>query len=145
MLNAIYDGQCVICNTTKRLVKALDWFNRVTFVDLHQHAVVAQRFPFIDQQAAMGEIHVVDDANRVFAGFAGTRRLLRALPLGWPLYLLLRLPIIGGWIGPAVYRFIARNRYAINRLLGVDLSQQADTETACKADICQRPMRDEFK
>lgn len=142
MLNAIYDGQCVICNTTKRLVKVLDWFNRVDFLDLHQHAIVAQRFPFIDQQAAMGEIHVVDDENRVFAGFAGTRRLARALPLAWPLYILLRLPIIGNWIGPAVYRFIARHRYAINRLLGVDLSQQQGTEGACKDDFCQRPVKE---
>ncbi len=136
MLTAIYDGNCVICNTTKRLVTFLDWRRRVTFFDLHQQTELLQNYPFIDPQAAMGAIHVVDQNQQVFIGFAGTRRMLRALPLAWPLYGLLRLPIIGNWLGPMLYRFIAKHRYAINRLLGVELDKNVG---ACDNDVCKLP------
>ncbi|MFW5748186.1 MAG: thiol-disulfide oxidoreductase DCC family protein [Chloroflexota bacterium] len=140
MLTAIYDGRCVICNTTRRIVQALDWFNRVEFLDLHQQQVVSQRFPSIDHDEAMGAIHVIGSDGRVFAGFAGTRRMLRALPLGLPLYAILRLPIIGDWLGPKLYGFIARHRYAINRLLGVDLDERSTQgEALCEHDVCKIP------
>lgn len=138
MLTAIYDGQCVICNTTRRLVRALDWFKRVEFLDLHQQDEVTRRYPFIDHAEAFGSIQVIDRSQRIYAGFHGVRRMLRTLPLGWPLYLLLRLPVIGNWLGPRVYRFIAANRYAINRLFGVRLEEQAVQEGACE-DTCRLP------
>ncbi|MDX1993899.1 MAG: DUF393 domain-containing protein [bacterium] len=140
-LTAIYDGNCVICNTTRRTVRVLDWFKRVEFLDLHQRMEVEQRYPALDQSRLMGEIHVVDSQGNVFAGFRGTRRMLRELPLGVPLWAVLRLPIIGDWLGPLVYRFIARNRYAINRLLGVNLEQIEREEAACEDGVCKIPQR----
>lgn len=135
MITAVYDSNCVICNTTRAIVRALDWFGRVEFFDLHEHELLAQRFPFLSYEQCMGEIHVID-GERVFAGFAGTRRMLRSLPLGIPLWALLRLPVIGDWLGPALYRFIARRRYAINRLLGVDLEKR---EADCIDGVCKLP------
>lgn len=140
-LTAIYDGYCVICNTTRRVVRALDWFQQVEFLDLHRQDQVGERFPALAHDRLMGEIHVIDLNGQVFAGFRGTRRMLRALPLGWPLYALLRLPVIGDWLGPAVYRFIARNRYTINRLLGVDLAQIEQEDAACVDGVCRLPER----
>lgn len=131
---AIYDGQCVICNTTRRIVTRLDWVRRVEFLDLHQQDEVAQRFPDLDHGAMMGQIHVIAD-QRVYAGFNGTRRMLRDLPLALPLWAILHLPIVGTWLGPKLYQFIARNRYEINRLLGVDLSKNT---MECE-DVCQIP------
>lgn len=133
---AIYDGRCVICNTTRRIVRLLDWMKRVEFLDLHQHADVEARYPQIDHEQAMGQIHVVADGGKVYEGFAGTRRMLRDLPLGLPLWAVLHLPIIGNWLGPNLYRFIARNRYAINRLLGVDLAKE---ESDCIDGVCKIP------
>jgi predicted DCC family thiol-disulfide oxidoreductase YuxK len=133
---AIYDGHCVICNTTRRVVRLLDWFRRVEFLDLHQHTLVMQRYPHINHEAAMGQIHVIADNGKVYAGFNGTRRMLRALPLALPLWALLHLPIIGNWLGPKIYQFIARNRYAINRLMGVDLAQ---TSQDCEDGVCKMP------
>lgn len=133
---AVFDGHCVICQTTRRLVEALDWFNRIEFVDLHDHEQVRARFPHIDHAAAMGEIHVIADQN-TYRGYRGTRRIMRALPLGLPLWAVMRMPIISGWVGPALYRFIARRRYAINRLFGVDLSAGS-----CADDVCKIPGRE---
>ena len=138
MITAIYDGHCVICNTTRRLVRAFDWLRRVEFLDLHQQDEVARRYPTIDHEAAMGAIHVVDRSGRVFAGFDGTRRMLRELPLLLPLWLLLNVPGIGNWLGPRLYGFIARNRYAINRLLGVEIEQQRQEEADCDT-VCKMP------
>ena len=73
----------------------------------------------------MSEIHVVDGEGRLYAGFAGTRRMLKELPLGVPLWLLLQLPGTDA-IGKRVYRFIARRRYRINALLGNELPECAD-------------------
>lgn len=135
-LTAIYDGHCVICNTTKTIIGALDWFNRIEFLNLHDHAEVERRFPEFDHQTLMGEIHVVDGQNRVYGGFAATRRMLRATPLGLPVWAIFRLPIIGDWLGPKAYRFIARHRYRINRFFGVDLDQR---DQECSDGVCKIP------
>lgn len=128
---AVFDGHCVICHTTRRIVQALDWFNRVEFLDLHDQQQVRARFPQIDRADAMGEIHVIADQN-TYRGYRGTRRMMRAVPLGLPLWAVMRLLVIGDWVGPALYRFIARRRYAINRLFGVDLRDGDCAENGCK-------------
>lgn len=132
---AIFDGRCVICNTTRCIVQALDWRKQVAFMDLHAGDSVARRYPLLNTASLMGEIHVIADDGRVYAGFNGTRRLMKAVPVLWPLWALMHMPIVRGWVGPALYRFIARNRYSINRWLGVELDLQDD----CADDICIVP------
>lgn len=139
MLTALYDGHCVICNTTRRMVTALDWFKRIEWLDLHQQQVVAARYPDLDHQRLMGEIHVVDTSGQIFGGFHGLRRMLRELPATLPLYVVIRLPLIGDWLGPRVYRLIARHRYRINRLLGVELEQVEREESQCDENVCKLP------
>ncbi len=134
MITAIYDGNCIICNTTRVAVNALDWFNRVEFLDLHNRAEVEDRFGFLDYEASMGAIHVVDMRQKVFAGFYGTRRMLREVPLGLPLWLVMQVPGVSNWLGPKLYGFIANNRYTINRLLGVELEQ---AEADCVEGVCK--------
>jgi predicted DCC family thiol-disulfide oxidoreductase YuxK len=69
-------------------------------------------------------MHVVGDDGRLLAGFEGVRRLLRELPLGFPLWLLFRLPGMS-WLGVKVYQFIAHNRYRINKLVGVPVCENS--------------------
>jgi predicted DCC family thiol-disulfide oxidoreductase YuxK len=133
MVTALFDGRCVICQTTRRIIHALDWFNRVEFVDLHNQALVAARYPDLDPEAMMGEIHVVAE-DGLYAGFNGMRRMLRETPLGFPLWALLSLPGMG-WAGPKIYRFIARNRYAINKAFGIDLQEDDN----CVDGVCKLP------
>jgi predicted DCC family thiol-disulfide oxidoreductase YuxK len=129
MTTAIFDGNCVICNQTRRLVYVLDWFHRIEFLDLHEHDTVRERFPWLDHEKAMGEVHVVTQDERIFAGYFATRRMMRELPLGIPFWALLQLPGMD-WVGQRVYRWIARNRYAVNRFFGVELASCEDG--ACK-------------
>ncbi len=129
MLTALFDGNCVICRSTCEAMRALDWLRRIEFVDLHQAEADSARFANLDRQRLMSEIHVLDDEGRLYAGFAGMRRMLREAPLGFPLWLLLQLPGSDA-IGKRVYRFIARRRYRINALLGNEMP-------ACADDSCE--------
>lgn len=106
-------------------MRALDWLKRIEFINLHEDAAWQDRYPTLAFKRLMAEIHVVDEAGSVFAGFAGSRRMLKEVPLGFPLWLLLQLPG-SKRIGQGVYRFIARRRYRINALLGNELSDCAD-------------------
>lgn len=131
MTAAIYDGHCVICQQTRRLVQALDWLRRVEFVDIHDWEMVSARWPDLDYETAMGQIHVVAGDGKLLGGYWGVRRLLRDLPLGFPLWLIFHLPGMN-WLGTRLYAFIARHRYAINRLFGVELQE-------CANDTCKIP------
>ena len=125
MLTAIYDGNCVICQSTRQTFLALDWRGRIEFLDLHDRASWSSRFPSLTEDQLMGEIHVIDTQGTITTGFQATRRMLRDVPLGWPFWLLLQLPGMET-LGIRVYRFIARHRYGINRLLGRQLPDCAD-------------------
>jgi predicted DCC family thiol-disulfide oxidoreductase YuxK len=126
MLNVIYDGNCVICNSTKRAFSALDWLHRLNWIDLHDTSRMKTIAPRISEDQAMGQIHVLD-GEKIYAGFYGTRRMMKSLPLLYPLWLLMHLPGMT-WVGNQVYRFIARNRYTINRLAG---------KPVCENDMCR--------
>ena len=125
MLTALYDGNCVICRSTCETMRALDWLQRIEFINLHEDAAWQDRYPKLAFERLMAEIHVIDDAGSIYAGFAASRRMLREVPLGWPLWLLLQLPG-SKTIGRRAYRYIARRRYRINALLGNELPDCAD-------------------
>lgn len=101
-ITALYDGQCSLCRACCRWLHGLDWRDRIAFTDLHTIEA---------QPALMGEIHVLVGAQRL-TGFDGVRRLLRELPLGMPVWLLLHVPG-AAWLGRRAYRLVARNRYRI--------------------------------
>ena len=125
MLTALYDGKCVVCRSTCEAMQALDWRKRIEFVDLHERDAWRKGDSDLTFEQLMREIHVIDGEGKVYAGFDATRRMLREAPLGFPLWLLLTLPGMNG-LGARVYRFIARRRYRINALLGVELSDCDD-------------------
>lgn len=131
MTTTIYDGQCVICQMSRRVISLLDWFGRVEWLDLHDRETVSRRYPWLDHAQAMGEIHVVDSETDVYAGYYGVRRLLREVPLGLPVWAVLSIPGMDRW-GRRAYGWVARNRYAINRFVGVDLEP-------CEDGVCKIP------
>mgnify|MGYP001237831812 CR=1 FL=1 len=122
MVTAIYDGNCVLCRQSKRMINALDWLRRVEFLDLQKWETVHQRYPDLDWNAAFGQMHTMTANEQMLGGFQGVRRLLRELPLGWPFWLLLHIPGIN-WLGDQVYQLIARNRYRINQLVGAEVCE----------------------
>ena len=79
----------------------------------------------------MGEIHVVESSGKVHAGYFGTRRMMRDVPLLFPIWLLTHIPG-ANWVGQRIYRWVARNRYQINRMFGVELPE-------CVDGVCKIP------
>jgi predicted DCC family thiol-disulfide oxidoreductase YuxK len=131
MTTAVYDGRCVICQQTRRIVMALDWFKRVEFLDLNEPDIMRARYPDLDHETVMGQIHVIESNGQMLKGFWGMRRLMRDLPLGLPVWAILHLPGMN-WLGPKIYRFVALHRYAINRFFGVELDP-------CENGTCKIP------
>ena len=103
----------------------MDWLDRITFIDLHERQSLPAYSGDLSKERLMGAIHVVDREGRVVSGFYAMRRLLRELPLGLPIWLLLGIPGMDA-LGIGVYRLVARRRYRINRLLGRPLPDCCD-------------------
>lgn len=122
MTTAIYDGYCVLCQQSRKIVNALDWLKRVEFLNIHDWNEVSTRYPNLDFEQAMGQMHVVTDNGQLMGGFEGVRRLLRDLPLGFPLWLLLHIPGMN-WLGNRIYKLIASNRYRINKAVGAPVCE----------------------
>ncbi len=113
----LFDGLCVLCRGSVRAIRRLDWRGRLEYVDVQDWARVTGRFPAIDRAEALGEIHVVRPDGVILKGYGGMRHIAGRLPLLSLFAPLLYLPGIA-WLGPRVYRFVARRRYQINRLFG---------------------------
>jgi predicted DCC family thiol-disulfide oxidoreductase YuxK len=117
-ITVLYDGYCVLCRQSLKTIRFLDWLHRVEPLDLQNHSLVQAHYPNLNHDALMGAIHVVTPDQRVLAGFFALRYLARFLPALWSVLPLLYLPGMN-YLGPKVYDWIARRRYAINRLFGV--------------------------
>ncbi len=131
MLTALYDGNCALCRASCASLRRLDWRKRIEFIDLHESERWRTRLPGLPLESLLGEIHVIDGAGALYSGFQASRRLLKELPLGWLLWLLLRLPGMDS-LGSRGYRFIARRRYRLSRLLGMP--------PACVDERCASPV-----
>jgi predicted DCC family thiol-disulfide oxidoreductase YuxK len=114
-LFVLMDGTCPICRSAQAKVERLDSRHRVLFADYHDAAASAQA-PFSAEELA-SEMHVRRPDGSWTKGFHGWTAILRELPgwrwLGW---LMIAPPF--SWCGPAVYRWIARNRYSLPGVFG---------------------------
>jgi predicted DCC family thiol-disulfide oxidoreductase YuxK len=122
----VYDGLCGLCTQSVWLIKRLDWLRRLEYLDAQDWPTVHARFPQLDQDAILGQIHMVTPDGRIYVGYEGMRRIIRYFPLVFWLYPLLFLPGIT-WLGPKVYQWIAAHRYQISRRLGHPVSCENGT------------------
>ena len=125
VLAVVYDGQCALCTQSVRLIQRLDrgaGRGRIEYVDAQDRTAVAARWPMLNLEAILGQIHVITANERIYIGYAGVRQIAGQLSttrwfaplLGWPGI---------NWLGDKVYRWVAAHRYLFNRLIG-------------KADLC---------
>lgn len=120
-LVVLYDGKCVLCRQSVRIIRALDWFKRVEPLDLHDPSVAAQ-FQELDKEKLLGEMHVISQSDQIYAGFFAVRHIARFLLLGWFALPLFYLPGMN-WLGPKIYQWIAQRRYQLNKYFGGDLCE----------------------
>lgn len=109
-VHVIYDGACGICRPTVAVLRRLDLFRRVTFMDVvNEWPAIHLRFPALDPDRCLADMHVIAADGRVFVGYDGYRALARVLPLGWVFLPFLYVPPVP-FLGRRVYRLIADNR-----------------------------------
>ena len=104
----LFDGGCPMCRRTVRRLHRLDWLHRLTFADATDAGRRERLAPGLTEAEIMREMWVVEPGGR-YGGFEGVRRISRAVPLLWPLYVIGSIPGIRQ-IGQAIYRRIAANR-----------------------------------
>jgi predicted DCC family thiol-disulfide oxidoreductase YuxK len=91
-----YDSQCPQCRRSVRLLKWLDWQQRLEFIDGGDETNLKGLSPFLPASPSIREMHLITpDRAEVHRGFKALRWLAWRLPLLVPLAPFLSLPGIG--------------------------------------------------
>lgn len=101
-----FDGHCGLCQRSARVLRALDWLDRLAFEDMTR---IPERDLPVPIDAAMRGIPMRTRDGRALVGFPALRRALLQTPLGCVPALLLCIPGLSH-AGRAVYDRIALNR-----------------------------------
>lgn len=107
-VDIIYDGHCTFCTRALDMLRRIDTARVMRVYNSHDAETRRARFPMLEGADAANAMFAVA-GGRVYRGYFAFKRLLRGIPLAWPLLLLFYLPG-SGLIGPRVYAWVARNR-----------------------------------
>jgi predicted DCC family thiol-disulfide oxidoreductase YuxK len=100
-----YDGECKFCATSVGLLKD-DGEDSAEYKPYQDTQDLPEG---LTPQSAENQLWLVMPDGRKYGGFFAVRRLAWRKPWMWPIALLLWLPGMD-WLGPKVYRWVARNR-----------------------------------
>jgi len=104
----VYDARCSFCIRSLSLVRALDLAQVCRYEDSNDPAI-ANRFPVLRGADLDDAMYAVTASGRVYRGFFAFRRVIRSVPLAWPLLAIFYCPG-AKVIGPRIYAWVARNR-----------------------------------
>lgn len=125
-LVVVFDGKCGFCQSS---VAWLQRFDRngthLTYVPYQDEALLQREAPEADPRRADTEMLLRAPDGSVHGGFFAVRQLCRVLPLLWWALPFVYFPVLSTWMGPPIYRLIARNR---RRIMGT-------------TDVCHVPAR----
>jgi predicted DCC family thiol-disulfide oxidoreductase YuxK len=105
-----YDGTCRLCTASREWAEKRDAEGMLSFRDAADPAE-ADRLP-VERERLAREMIVRLPGGRVAGGFEGALAVLRALPRWHLLGAILALPPLR-WLGPPVYRMVARHRHRL--------------------------------
>ncbi len=109
----LYDGDCAFCRKSIHLLRRLDWFKQLEYVNVRDGAKAILQSPRVAGAPLTEEMHVLTpDGRGLFHGFGALRWLAWRLPLLWPLAPFLYVPGIPR-LGQQAYLWVARNRFRI--------------------------------
>lgn len=108
-LEIFTDGSCPFCQWIRQKVEPFDSHHRLIFLDYHDPAALKRAAPRTEANLSR-EIFVRNGRGEWQSGFSAWVQILEELPrLRWLAFLFSAAPM--KWIGPVIYRWIARNRY----------------------------------
>jgi hydroxyacylglutathione hydrolase len=114
--HVIYDEQCEICQAGVSWLKTLDRRRRVVCHPIDPESL-SHVHKSLDIDACLRELHVVRPDDRIVAGWDAVATLARLFPETWPIGVAGAIPGLRS-IFRALYRFVARNRYAFSKCRG---------------------------
>jgi predicted DCC family thiol-disulfide oxidoreductase YuxK len=118
-VGVVYDGLCLLCIRSIRVVRALDVRRRLSFHDANDRRAVLESFPMLEAVDLEEAMYAVA-GSRVYRGFFAFRRLAWTSPVTWWLAPLLYLPGVA-LVGERVYAAVAGNRSRMGcRVEGAD-------------------------
>jgi predicted DCC family thiol-disulfide oxidoreductase YuxK len=107
----LYDGSCGLCQRTVAVLRRLDLFGRIEFLDaLADWPRVHAAYPSLAQEDCLRTMHVVTRGGRVATGFDAYRAIVWSLPLLWPVAPILYVPGVPA-VGRRVYARVAAGRH----------------------------------
>jgi predicted DCC family thiol-disulfide oxidoreductase YuxK len=104
------DGECVVCRSSQQFCEKRDPEGRLRF---HDFRVAADADLPLDRVAHETSMWVRDGNGTLIEGFAAWRRIMAELPRWrWLAALSGIAPI--RWIGPSLYRLVAKFRFGVH-------------------------------
>ena len=107
-----YDDQCEVCQAGVGWLRLLDRRRRVHLIELSS-ALLPDGLVLED---CLRELHVVTP-TKTLVGWDAVARLARLFGWTWPIGAVGAVPPFS-WLGRILYRYVARNRYAVSRCRG---------------------------
>src|SRR5262245_57188891 len=114
--HAIYDEQCEICQAGVSWLKTLDRRKRTVTHPIDPETLCRVHAE-LDVDACLKELHVVRPDDRIVAGWDAVATLARLFPATWIIGAAGMAPGLRT-VFRALYRFVARNRYAFSKCRG---------------------------
>ncbi|WP_157967323.1 MULTISPECIES: thiol-disulfide oxidoreductase DCC family protein [Paraliobacillus] len=105
----LYDQFCYLCQQSKKIITALDWFNVFEWKSLQSYQAT-NKLSEEEKQELVGEIHLRKKNGETLTGFYAVRFVLLRCVLTFWLGVLAYLPK-ADLIGNPLYRWVAKNRY----------------------------------
>ena len=106
----IYDADCGMCASTVRLLRRLDWRDRISWVSAQSLDTPPPGLSWEDLERSG---YLKTPAGELHEGFFAIRGLLLRLPMAAPIGALMLIPGIDR-IGVPAYRCVAHNRYRLS-------------------------------
>ena len=107
-----FDSQCPLCAKEIALMRRLDWFNRVEFIDIYATSDCP-----LEPSRLLARFHAQEIGQPIVEGAAAFAVLWRHLPVLKPLGMLARIPLILRLLERAYVQFL-RVRPGLQRFFG---------------------------
>ncbi len=82
-----YDNGCPLCQREIRLMRRLDWNNRIDFIDATNPNTSCP----LDRTEMLARFHAAEN-GKMLSGAAAFAAMWRAIPVLWPLGMIAKLP-----------------------------------------------------
>ncbi len=111
-IEVFFDGECRLCRASRDWAERRDPDGRLAFRDLND-PVAAASLP-VPHENLREEMWVRLPGGTLASGFSGWLAVLRVLPRWRLVAAIIALPPLR-WVGPIIYRIVARHRQLLPR------------------------------